>query len=184
MNSEKQIKQIADEVDRAGLIAIPDSNAGFYVAIGQNLAAATYCGRKEEFSVANFRRHMILAAAYCQRAAGVLPVGTVLTERLRQDKIWGRVFDRLNTANDWHAYVGHYISKAMTPGSDYEENMMKAACICQGAILIVDLFGGPAMRHYDGLPGAGANCEHCGQPIPEDKDHRCPESVVNNMKVG
>jgi len=174
MNSELQVKQIADEVDRAGLIAIPDSNAGFYVAIGQNLAAATYCGRKEEFSIIKFRKHMILAAAYCQRAASVREVGAVLTERLRQDRIWGDEFDRKNTANDWHAYVGHYISKAIQGDTkEYDINMIKACGICQAAVLMVDRHGGPAMRHYENLPGAGAHCEHCGGV--EGKDHICPK---------
>ena len=173
MNNEKQVKQIADEVDRAQLIAVPESNAGFYVTIGQNLASATYVGRKEEFSVIKFRAHMILAAAYCQRAVGVMKIGAVLTERIRQDRMWGDRFDKRNTANDWHAYVGHYISKAMQGDTEeYDINMIKACGICQAAALMVDRYGGPSMRHYENLPGAGAHCEHCGGV--EGANHVCP----------
>ena len=180
MNKEKQVKQIADEVDRAQLIAIPDSNAGFYVAIGQNLAAATYCGRKEEFSVARFRRHMLIAAAYCLKACGKHSY-VILAERIRQDRMWGDRFDKRNTANDWHAYVGYYISKALLGDTkEFDINMVKACGICQAAVLMVDRYGQCAPRHYEDLYGAGAHCEHCGGT--EGKDHRCPESVVDKMK--
>lgn len=180
MNKEALIKKIADEVRDTALITRPKHTTDFYVAIGTNLAEATYSGRKQEYSVARFRKHMRIAAAYCLKAAGV-DSDIILQERLRQDKIWGTDFDRKNTANDWHAYVGHYISKAIRGNTqEYEINMVKACGICQGAVLIVDLYGGPAMRHYDNLPGAGGHCEHCGQE--EGAYHVCPTTtIVNNV---
>ena len=181
MNREEQVKAIAYEVNKCGLIALPDDNQGFFVAVASNIATATYSGRKNKYSVVRFRAHMILAAAYAQQAV-CIRIDDILAERIRQNKIWGVDFDRKNTANDWHAYVGHYISKAMQPGENYEENMMKAACICQGAVLMCDLFGGPAPRHYDDLPGAGGHCEHCGRE--EGANHVCPNvTVVNNVML-
>lgn len=185
MDRELVIKQISDDVKNTALIALPEHPNKFFVAIGQNIAEATYVGRKEAFSIKKFRRHMRIAAAYCLKAAAV-DSDVILQERLRQNKIWGVDFDRRNTANDWHAYVGHYIAKAIRGNTEeYEINMVKACGICQGAILIVDLFGAPAPRHYEDLPGAGGHCEHCGKA--EGKDHTCPKTsvtVVNNVNDG
>jgi hypothetical protein len=173
MTVEQQIELIANEVRDTNVIAVPEHTTDFVVAIACNLAEATYVGRKEQFSNAKFRKYMRIAAKYCLLAAAV-DSDVILRERLRQQKLWGTEFDRKNTANDWHAYVGHYIAKAIRGNTqEFETNMVKACGICQGAILIVDLFGGPAPRHYENLPGAGAHCEHCGQS--EGKDHVCPE---------
>jgi hypothetical protein len=159
------IEQIANEVRDTN---VPEHSTDFFVAIVTNLAEATYVGRKEAFSNEKFRKHMRIASKYCLLAAAV-DSDIIMNERLRQQKIWGTDFDRKNTANDWHAYVAHYISKAIRGNTqEYETNMVKACGICQGAMLMVDLFGHPAPRHYENLPGAGG---HCGGE--EGKNHIC-----------
>ena len=184
MNSEGQIKLIADDVNNCFPIAMPKQGdrQGFFVAIAANIAEATYTGRKEQFSILKFRKHMIMAAKYCLLASGSAPK-LVEDERLRQDRIWGDEFDRKNTANDWHSYVIHYISRALLPETDYAAEMVKACGICQAAALMVDRFGAPSPRHYEDLPGAGGMCPSCGNP--DGKDHVCPTNttVVNNVML-
>jgi len=166
------IRSIAIEVNIAadGLYLDARDLNRIHVDIADCLAQATYCGRKEEFSVEKFRSKMLLVASYCLLASGE-DIQSILAERLRQDKMWGDDFDRMNTANDWHAYIAHYLAKALRPNEHYSENMVKASCIAQAAILMVDRYGAPAPRHYENLPGAGAKCEHCGRP--EGKNHVC-----------
>jgi len=167
-----QIMSIAVDVHNATAALYLDARDlnRVHVDISDCLAQATYCGRKEEFSVEKFRSKMLLVAAYCLLASGD-DIDVVLQERLRQDKIWGDDFDRMNTANDWHAYISHYLAKALRPNQNYAENMVKASGIAQAAILMVDRYGAPAPRHYENLPGAGATCEKCGSP--EGKNHVC-----------
>lgn len=174
MTAEDQIAKIAVEVETTCLIpdTIMMSNADMFVAINQNLCEATYVGRKEAFSWQKFRKHMRFAAAYCQVAAEA-DTKTILDERLRQDRIWGDEFDKKNTANDWHAYAAHYSAKALRVGEDYAQNMLKAAGICQAAMLQIDRYCSAAPRHYEDLSGAGARCLDCGDP--EGKDHVCNE---------
>ena len=154
---EEQIKAIADEVGQEIRPGLPPlSQARLYVAIGKHIALATYCGRNEEFSITAFRRNMLIASAYCQLASEER-TETILNERLRQDRLWGDEFDQKNTANDWHAYVGHYISLAMrSSAQDYAVNMVKAAGIAQAAALMIDRYGRCAPRHYENLPRSGA----------------------------
>lgn len=88
----------------------------------------------------------------------------VQQERDRQFRLWGDDFDKKNTPNDWAAYIINYVAKATYAGRDEEftseqfrENMMKVAALAQGAVLMIDLHGKCADRHYEGLPRSGAN---------------------------
>ena len=69
--NEQKVKAIADEVRKTALIAVPPArfpSTDYFVAIATNLAEATYCGRKEEFSVAKFRKHMrLLESCRCRQ---------------------------------------------------------------------------------------------------------------------
>jgi hypothetical protein len=155
MNDVRRIAlEVSDQTHKLPPAPLPVTN--YFVAAHNCLAKATYFGRDEEFSTAKYRENMVLASAWCQLAAGV-GLSTIFLERDRQDKLWGDTFDRKNTANDWHAYIAHYMSLAMRSNAqDYVRNMVKAACICQAAVLMVDRYGAPAPRHYEGLPRAGA----------------------------
>lgn len=144
--------EVADEVRKLPPARLPSSD--YFVAAHHSLAEATYSGRDEEFSTARFREKMVLVSAWCQLAAAV-GSDTILQERLRQDSLWGDEFDRKNTANDWHAYIAHYMSLAIR-SQDYAKNMTKAAGIAQAAILMVDRYGRCAPRHYENLPRSGA----------------------------
>ena len=154
---EEQIKAIANEVGqdiRPGLLRL--SQVEYYVGVGNHIALATYCGRNEEFSTTAFRCNMLIASAFCQLAANA-ETETIMAERLRQDGLWGDAFDQKNTANDWHAYVAHYMSLAMrSSAQDYAVNMVKAAGIAQAAVLMIDRYGRCAPRHYENLPRSGA----------------------------
>lgn len=88
----------------------------------------------------------------------------VQQERDRQVRLWGLKFDAKNTPNDWAAYIINYVAKATYAGRDevftpeqFRANMMKVAAIAQAAVLMIDLNGGCAPRHYEGLPASGAN---------------------------
>lgn len=144
-----QIELIAKEV--AHLIRPSQTPARlgceeYFVAAHNALSEAT---RDEEFSIQRFRAKMILAAAWCQLAADA-DSSMVIHERLRQDNLWGDEFDQKNTYNDWHVYVARYISHAMRSNAqDYQMNMVKAAAICQAAVLMIDRYGKCAPRHYE-----------------------------------
>lgn len=171
MTKEEQVQAITQEVADASVsLANRLTDIEIAMSVLDRLALATYCGRKEEFSIAKFRKNMLIVAAYCL-SASTADANDVLNERLRQDKIWGDDFDRMNTANDWNAYVTHYIARAMRDGENYSECMKKASGIAQAAILMVDRYSGVAPRHYENLPGAGAKCEKCGRP--EGENHVC-----------
>lgn len=88
----------------------------------------------------------------------------IQVERDRQFRLWGDDFDAKNTPNDWAAYMIHYIAKATYAGrkeqftpEQFRENMMKVAVLAQAAVLMIDLHGGCAPRHYEDLPRSGAN---------------------------
>lgn len=172
MTNEQRIIEIAEEVRTECVRRDSQSRVveDIYVAVGCHLALASYSGRKNEYSVKRFRENMVIVSALCQMAAEA-NTEAIRQERLRQNKLWGIGFDKKNTANDWPAYILHYISKAYHEPQDYVENMLKAACLAQAAILIVDIQGHPAPRHYEELPGAGAHCEHCGGQ--EGPNHIC-----------
>ena len=158
MTREEEISIIAGEVNGTVLL-LPPARLGseeYFVAAHHALSEATYSDRGEEFSIAKFRENMVLASAWCQLAAAE-GVVTILNERLRQDRLWGDEFDHKNTANDWHAYVAHYMSLAMrSSAQDYAINMVKACGICQAAVLMIDRYGKCAPRHYENLPRSGA----------------------------
>lgn len=169
MTREEQIRIIAAEVDDS--VRKPDtarfSCEKYFVAAHQALSEATYAGRDEEFSFAKFREEMVLASAWCLLAADT-GIEVILCERLRQDQLWGDEFDQKNTANDWHAYVAHYLTLAMrSSAQDYVVNMVKACGLCQAAVLMIDLHGSCAPRHYEDLPSSGAAeidlCDSCCQ---------------------
>lgn len=146
LSRQRMIEKIAKEV-YALTNAIHMHEVSF-VYIHGHLAQATYDGRGGRHSVEEFRRHMVIASAKCMMAAAISEED-VLTERHRQENMWGDAFDKKNTANDWHAYVTHYLWLALQDGQDHQENMLKAAALCQAAILMVDRYGAPARRHYD-----------------------------------
>jgi len=143
MTNEAQVKTIAQETaDAAAALSINrETDTQIVAGIIDKLALATYCGRKEEFSVAKFRINMLLVAGYCLAASGD-DIEHLLAERIRQDKLWGDDFDRMNTVNDWNAYVTHYLAKSLRNNSEnFSENMLKASGIAQAAILMVDRYG-------------------------------------------
>ena len=154
----EQIIAIAREVAAAANhlppARVPDTD--YFVAAHKHLALATYAGQRAEFTTEKFRKNMVTVAAWCHLAADTCSV-TVAVERTRQDKMWGDNFDRKNTANDWHAYISHYMSLAMlSSAQDYQINMVKACGIAQAAILVIDRYGQCAPRHYENLPNSGA----------------------------
>lgn len=69
-------------------------------------------------------------------------------ERAYQDKKWGAEFDRLNTPNDWVAYLAAYVGKAVTlpwDRAEFRKRVLQVATICF-AILERDDY---SPRHYD-----------------------------------
>lgn len=90
-------------------------------------------------------------------------VAAIADEVERQHKLWGDDFDKKNTANDWAAYIVHYLSEATYSGrkpaftaKKFILNMQKVAAMAVSAIKIVEQEGGIAPRHYEGLPRSGA----------------------------
>lgn len=88
----------------------------------------------------------------------------IKAERARQNGMWGTEFDDRNTPNDWAAYIGIYVGKAVESiKSDeggkrtlhfdregFRSNMMKAAAIAVAAVEAFDrLDGEMAKRHYE-----------------------------------
>jgi hypothetical protein len=150
-------REVGDESSRLhGLYADRLFSHEYFIKAHNHLALATYSGRDEVFSTKKFRENMVLAAAHCQLAAGA-DGDTIMQERIRQDGLWGDEFDQKNTANDWYAYISHYMSLAMrSHAQGYAVNMVKACGIAQAAILMIDRYGRCAPRHYEGLPKSGA----------------------------
>ena len=77
-------------------------------------------------------------------------------ERDRQTQLWGDAFDDKNTANDWVAYICHYVSEGAYDGragkytpEHFRDNLMKAATLCVAAIQAIERNGQCAPRHYD-----------------------------------
>lgn len=82
-------------------------------------------------------------------------------ERERQDDMWGDEFDRLNTANDWVAFITRYLARASgdsrrSPGRrttegrfEFDTAMVQVAALAVAAIEASKRNGGPAPRHYD-----------------------------------
>jgi hypothetical protein len=134
------IKEIAEVAGKLDIGSVTDQD------VHDALCMATYDGRKKEYSVEKFRTYMLKASAILM-ALGNVSVEEIITEHQRQFDLWGDAFDRKNTANDWHAYAAHYLNSATK--ADAETNYKKAAAICQAAVLMVDVYGGPAPRHYD-----------------------------------
>lgn len=94
-------------------------------------------------------------------------IDEVCQERQRQVDLWGNDFDDKNTANDWHAYVSHYLGNATYSGrheeyssEKFRENMKKAATICIAAIEAIDRNGDCAPRHYENLLNSGAKTNY------------------------
>lgn len=70
-------------------------------------------------------------------------------ERNYQDAKWGTEFDKLNTPNDWVAFIAIYLGKAVTlPWNrvTFRTAILKVAALAV-AILERDNY---APRHYDG----------------------------------
>ena len=87
----------------------------------------------------------------------------VQIERERQIRLWGIEFDAKNTPNDWAAYIINYVAKATYAGrheqftnEQFRASMLKVSALAQGAVLMIDLNGKCADRHYEELPAAGA----------------------------
>lgn len=92
----------------------------------------------------------------------------VKQERERQEKLWGNKFDDKNTANDWVAFVIHYLGYGSYSGrkelynpEKFKKNLIKAATICIAAADAIDRNGNCAPRHYENLPKSGA--KDCGE---------------------
>lgn len=72
----------------------------------------------------------------------------ITEEREYQEEKWGDKFDRLNTPNDWVAYLTKYVGNAVTLPWDinaFRKAVLKVAAICV-AILEREQY---APRHYD-----------------------------------
>jgi hypothetical protein len=87
----------------------------------------------------------------------------ILTECARQNQLWGHDFDDQNTANDFVAFITHYVAsgaydgrKGVYSSAKFRENLVKAAGLCMAAIEAIDRNGDCAPRHYENLPRAGA----------------------------
>lgn len=73
-------------------------------------------------------------------------------ERTYQDGRWGTAFDDANTLNDWSAYIGVYLGRAVDMGSDpakQRANMLKVAALAVAAVESFDRNGAFARRHYE-----------------------------------
>jgi len=72
----------------------------------------------------------------------------VVYEREYQDGKWGAEFDRLNTPNDWVAYLAAYVGKAVTlpwNRTEFRKRVLQVAAICFAILEREDY----APRHYD-----------------------------------
>jgi len=90
----------------------------------------------------------------------------LISERLRQQQLWGNKFDDKNTANDWASYICNYVSTGAYSGRQaqytpqrFREHLLKAATLCIAAIEAIDRNGDCAPRHYENLSRAGAKKE-------------------------
>lgn len=74
-------------------------------------------------------------------------------EREYQQKRWGDDFDKKNTPNDWLAYIGGYLGRALTMPWDpaaFRIGLVKVATLCVAAIEWCDRTKGKMpKRHYD-----------------------------------
>lgn len=74
-------------------------------------------------------------------------------ERQYQQNRWGDDFDKLNTPNDWIAYIVSYTGKAVTMPwnwTSFRTQLVKVACLCCAAIEWCDrVDGNMPKRHYD-----------------------------------
>lgn len=66
-------------------------------------------------------------------------------ERERQDKMWGKKADKLNTRNDWASYIARYVLEGAYNGrqcqySDgrFREYLIKAAAMSIACIELMD----------------------------------------------
>ena len=87
----------------------------------------------------------------------------------RQIKLWGAEFDDKNTANDWVAYICHYVAKGAYCGRKYgyspekfRKHLITTAAMFISAIAAIDRNKDCAPRHYEGLKNAGAKTQ--GEP--------------------
>ena len=72
-------------------------------------------------------------------------------ERLYQNARWGAEFDRLNTPNDWVAYLTSYVGKAVTlpwNRAEFRKRIIQVAALCFAILEREDY----APRHYDPKP--------------------------------
>lgn len=80
-------------------------------------------------------------------------IGEIMRERAYQQERWGDEFDSKNTANDWLAYIGGYLGRALTMPwnpAQFRVGLVKVATLCVAAIEWCDRTGGEMPpRHYD-----------------------------------
>ena len=72
----------------------------------------------------------------------------IITERDYQNLKWGADFDRLNTPNDWVAYLVAYVGKAVTlpwNRDEFRARVLQVAALCFAILEREDY----APRHYD-----------------------------------
>lgn len=172
-----QITKIAKEVNQVAYGLNTPPNGDWDRMVHSYLSAATYDGRGGDYTVDKFRQNMLIVAAAAQ-LAGHITTDEIIKERHRQNELWGTKFDQRNTPNDWHAYISHYVATADRENKEqFKVNMMKAAALAQAAIFIVDVFGHPALRHYDKRSETITRiCKSCGCLHP--KGTMCPPHEV------
>lgn len=72
----------------------------------------------------------------------------IMYEREYQEDRWGTEFDRLNTPNDWVAFLASYVGKSVTLPwnvAEFRKRVIQVAALCL-AILEREEY---APRHYD-----------------------------------
>jgi len=81
---------------------------------------------------------------------------SVKIEVIRQLELRGEQFDDQNTANDWIAYICHYVSEGAYNGRQEQYHpaqsksfFKKAAASCISAMLAIERNGSCAPRHYE-----------------------------------
>lgn len=72
-------------------------------------------------------------------------IDAILDERKRQDDLWGKEFDDINTPNDWVAYITRYVSDGAYNGKDnkfdinhFRKRLVQSAALCVAAIESID----------------------------------------------
>lgn len=69
------------------------------------------------------------------------------SERVYQDKKWGRAFDAQNTPNDWVAYLAKYVGQAVT--LPWDSGVFRLAVLVAAICVAILEQSDYAPRHYD-----------------------------------